>query len=372
MARTPLALWVAIALGLVPITARAQTVADVIPAMGPCQSHLVRGLSDQLLRAQVCAYPDSLVAFSHPNIRPGSDVNQYGSPEMVAALLSVAASNDLILNDAFRTVVMQYAYVATDQPGNADGCFGPADPGTSRHEFGNAVDLENYDARRGAMTAAGFIWAGSGDPVHFSTGPERRGTGVRTFQHLWNLNHPEAPIDEDGIYGPQTEGALRRSPAGGFATDGCAVDRDGDGSPEGVDCDDANPARHPGATESCDAVDEDCDTRIDEDVVSLCGGEGTCTPGMQVCAGGVWGACEGQVCNDPDAGRADASVRSGDAGVADGSLTSGGRTTLSGGCACSAGGGGNRHGGGAAGWFLVLGVLAWRRRRAIERLAPPR
>ncbi|MBN8611931.1 MAG: GlyGly-CTERM sorting domain-containing protein, partial [Deltaproteobacteria bacterium] len=38
--------------------------------------------------------------------------------------------------------------------------------------------------------------------------------------------------------------------------------------------------------------------------------------------------------------------------------------------ACSAGGRGHSDGGGAAGWFLVLGVLARRRRRPIDRLAP--
>ncbi len=374
--RRTLATWLtatALTLGLAPISARAQTVADVIPSMGPCQSHLVMGLSDQLLRAQVCAYPDSLVAFSHPNIHAGSSVNQYGSPEMVAALLSVAAGNRIDLNDAFRTVVMQYAYVATDQPGGGDGCYTPAAPGTSRHEWGNAVDVGNHSAVHGALIAAGFTWAGDGDPVHYTTGPERRGTDVRTFQHLWNLNHPEELIDEDGVYGPQTEGALRRSPAGGFPTDGCAVDRDGDGAPEGMDCDDMNPARHPGATESCDNVDEDCDASVDEDVVAVCGGEGTCTPGMQVCTAGVWGTCEGQVCNDPDAGRAsDASIRGGDAGVPDGSTSGAGRGSIGGGCACSAGAG-SREGGGTAAWLLlVLGVLSWRRARNERRRHHPR
>ncbi|MCK6528691.1 FG-GAP-like repeat-containing protein, partial [Myxococcota bacterium] len=31
------------------------------------------------------------------------------------------------------------------------------------------------------------------------------------------------------------------------------------GSPEGIDCDDADPGRHPGAVEQCDGVDQDCD-----------------------------------------------------------------------------------------------------------------
>ena len=47
-------------------------------------------------------------------------------------------------------------------------------------------------------------------------------------------------------------------------TDDC-MDGDGDGVAAaacgGADCDDANPDRHPGATEVCDDVDDDCDPR---------------------------------------------------------------------------------------------------------------
>lgn len=45
------------------------------------------------------------------------------------------------------------------------------------------------------------------------------------------------------------------------------TDNDGDGWPDNVDCDDADPNINPGAQESCDGVDEDCDGVADNDVV---------------------------------------------------------------------------------------------------------
>ena len=44
------------------------------------------------------------------------------------------------------------------------------------------------------------------------------------------------------------------------------VDLDGDSFTADVDCDDTNEAIYPGAVEDCgDAVDNDCDTLVDED-----------------------------------------------------------------------------------------------------------
>jgi hypothetical protein len=42
-------------------------------------------------------------------------------------------------------------------------------------------------------------------------------------------------------------------------------DADGDGSVDDVDCDDTNPAVHPGATETCNGIDDDCDSYVDDD-----------------------------------------------------------------------------------------------------------
>jgi len=44
-------------------------------------------------------------------------------------------------------------------------------------------------------------------------------------------------------------------------------DADGDGFSEDVDCDDSNPLIHPEATESCNDIDDNCNSQIDEGVL---------------------------------------------------------------------------------------------------------
>lgn len=74
--------------------------------------------------------------------------------------------------------------------------------------------------------------------------------------------------DSDGI--PNFNDACAATPVGsGVGPDGCAVchpdpDSDGDGFPASMDCNDGDPSINPNATESCNGIDDDCDTVIDE------------------------------------------------------------------------------------------------------------
>jgi hypothetical protein len=76
------------------------------------------------------------------------------------------------------------------------------------------------------------------------------------------------------------------------------VDNDADGSPSHLDCNDADASVSPQRPEVCDAVDNDCDGTEDEGNPgggATCGSDvGECAPGTTMCSGGTL-ACQGEV-----------------------------------------------------------------------------
>jgi hypothetical protein len=124
----------------------------------------------------------------------------------------------LTVNSTLRTLPQQLMLYRWYRAGLC-GITLAASPGTSPHESGLAIDTSEYTAWQSALEAHGWRWHGAGDLVHFdyvAGGVSLPGLSVEAFQRLWNRNHPEDLIDEDGVYGPQTEARLRMSPAEGF------------------------------------------------------------------------------------------------------------------------------------------------------------
>ena len=149
----------------------------------------------------------------------GSAVLPYLEPDAERDLRAEANAQ---ITSLFRTVVQQYLLYRWWQQGRC-GIAAAATPGNSNHETGRAVDLSNWASVIGAMSAHGWAHDVPGDNVHFdhNASADLRGLDVHAFQRLWNRNHPQDVISEDGSYGPMTEARILRSPSGGFATGAC-------------------------------------------------------------------------------------------------------------------------------------------------------
>ena len=78
--------------------------------------------------------------------------------------------------------------------------------------------LEGFDCFSTAGNQILFShWVGTGlEPtVLIRSDPSQR-LCFCCFQQLWNEHNPDAPLVEDGIWGPATAAAVERSPAAGF------------------------------------------------------------------------------------------------------------------------------------------------------------
>jgi hypothetical protein len=155
------------------------------------------------------------------NANLGSAVFPYMQAPAAAALAAAvkARGTTMSVNSALRTLPQQYLLYRWYKTGKC-GIGLAASPGTSNHESGLAVDIDDNGGWQSSMKNAGFKWLGSSDPVHFDyvggSTVNLSGLSVEAFQRLWNRNHPSDKIAEDGAYGTDTEKRLASSPVGGF------------------------------------------------------------------------------------------------------------------------------------------------------------
>jgi hypothetical protein len=122
--------------------------------------------------------------------------------------------------------------------------------------------------------------------------------------------HPGVSTCVDGVAGPcegevlpaasETCDDLRDDTCDGVVDEGCDADGDGFTVAAG-DCDDTALSVFPGAVETCNGTDDDCDGLVDG-VTQPCyagpagtEGVGACLGGVSVCVEGAFGACEGQI-----------------------------------------------------------------------------
>lgn len=188
-----------------------------------CSTSQLEALSLQIIGQGNCIEPGAFSELVPPaNVNFGSAVLPFLEEPARDKLLEALNENpglNMQVNSMLRTVAQQYLLYRW-YLGGMCGIGLAATPGSSNHETGLAIDIQQYDAWRTILEAKGFSWLGASDPVHFDyVGPgavDHRGLDVLAFQQLHNLNNPSDLIDEDGVYGPQTEARLQLAPAEGF------------------------------------------------------------------------------------------------------------------------------------------------------------
>lgn len=206
-----------------PETGRASsrlTIAEAAAA-GGCSTAVVRALSDQLVEEINCLAPGTMARIDGiAGLALGSAALPWIQAPAAGGLRAAIADRGatLSVNSTLRTLPQQLLLYRWYRAGDC-GITLAASPGTSPHESGLAIDTSQYSAWRAALERHGFRWHGTGDLPHFdytAGGVRLTGLSTQAFQRLWNRNHPEDRITEDGDYGPQTEMRLLRSPSEGF------------------------------------------------------------------------------------------------------------------------------------------------------------
>lgn len=237
------------------------TVATAV-ASNTCATSVVNGLSTQLVNEIQCLRPNTFARIDKmPGLALGSSVMPFMQTKAAQALIAAqkARGTKMTINSALRTLPAQYILYRWYQTGRC-GISLAASPGTSNHEGGIAVDINDNAGWRSAMQGKSFRWLGASDPVHYDFvgggTVNLRGLSVRAFQRLWNRNRPNDTIAEDGSYGPATAARLAQSPIGGFPKGAdCtkpAVDAGADSGSEDGGTDPAEVPMVPDATEQGD------------------------------------------------------------------------------------------------------------------------
>ena len=178
---------------------------------------VVNGLSQQLIYQLQLMMPDAFVSFDDLNVDLLDAAFPYVQSSAKQALHKAIQDRGqtMEVNSAYRTIAQQML-LYKDRSRNPNPV---AAPGASNHQTGLAIDIEDAIGWEPYLMQYGWNPL-PGDPPHFDyqggSTIDLRSQSILAFQQLWNQNHPNERISEDGGFGPQTEDALNRSPAPGF------------------------------------------------------------------------------------------------------------------------------------------------------------
>jgi hypothetical protein len=178
---------------------------------------IVNALSQQLIYQINLIVPDALVSCDDLNIKLGEAAFPFVQPAAKVALQKAIQERGepMQINSGYRTIAQQM--LLFNWRGSNSNPVAP--PGRSNHQSGLALDIQ--DRARWVPFLKRYGWQPlEGDPPHidFKGGGTKdlRKATILAFQQLWNKNHQNEKITEDGDWGLNTEKALNRSPSMGF------------------------------------------------------------------------------------------------------------------------------------------------------------
>jgi hypothetical protein len=200
----------------------------VTSANSGCSTAGLRKLNDQIVALLLPAVNDGTVknlvtCADIPKLKvAGNSTFALLQPAARTALeLAInAKGQELRLIHAYRTIAQQFVLRQWKLSGKC-GITSARKPGSSDHERGTAIDIDDFATWKTTLESHNWKWAGMGDKGHFNfIGPiseEVLTEGVRAFQRLWNQHHPEDQIAADGTFGDiETGPRLLKSPIEGF------------------------------------------------------------------------------------------------------------------------------------------------------------
>lgn len=198
-----------------------KSVVDVLDS--GCSTVVVKALSEQIIAEGNCIQPGAYGRVPKlANVTLGEAVFPYMRKPARDALVKAAKSGKrykMKINSMLRTVAQQYLLYDWYKRGRC-GIKLAAEPGTSNHQGGLAIDISSPGTWRKILQRHGFRWLGKRDRWHFDYTARKLekfpGLDVKAFQRLHNRNHPDDAISDDGEWGESTEKALRRAPVEGY------------------------------------------------------------------------------------------------------------------------------------------------------------
>lgn len=178
---------------------------------------IVNGLSQQLIYQINLILPDALVSCDDLNLGLADAAFAFLQPAAKQGLQKAIQERGvkLVVNSGYRTIAQQML-LYNWRSSNSNPV---APPGRSNHQSGLALDINDRAGWIPFLKRHGWQPLAN-DPPHidFNGGGTKdlRKATILAFQQLWNKNHPNEKIGEDGAWGAKTQSALNRSPSTGF------------------------------------------------------------------------------------------------------------------------------------------------------------